>query len=612
METSAPNFIVWHYSESLPQTTARLLNQLASTPQTFNATGLLKHLLSPYRRLEVGTKSQKFGVQSFFDRLTFNLISRLIGAAVRLVLLACWALASIFLVVLDLLIILLWFVFPPISLASYFKYTTNTFFENDFKDATSFSTKIKKTDLFKYLSLFFEDDFPKLIDKIPSPASINLTPSPKPQDIMLTLLKNYPGFKTYLDKKNIKSGYFEILAGYLGSHLEKPAGKMATIGESLSYGYTNTLNRFSQELTSQRLPSRGKNQKILEIEKVLTRPKNNNVILVGEPGVGRHNTLQELSAAVSRDQLANLVNYRIMLLDTNSLAAVGKSLIETKNAFENVLAEAKGAGNIILAIDHIDRIASPKDGRIDLTDVLTAVLTDNSLPIIGITNPDDYNRYLRPNANFARLFERVDIKEATTEEAVSILAGYALEAYQKEKVKTQMDALIEIVQKAGLLIQDRKQPEKSIMLLEDAVAEAKSSKDRTVTKALVDQIISLKSKTPLGKITESEAQKLKDLEAILHKRIVGQNEAITELARAMRRARAEIETGNRPIGSFLFLGPTGVGKTETAKALAQTYFGSEERMLRLDMSEFQDTEGLKRLIGVPNNQTPGRLASMER
>jgi len=610
------NFLAWHYSQGIGQLVKDRLNQFSSIWQIFNVAGLLKNFFAPYRRLAVTGKSEKFGARDLFDKLTFNAISTLIGVFVRSLLILAWIFATILYAFLFIPLILLWIVIPLISLPKYLKINNTFFYENDLLQNSLFLKKLYTNSFFKYLSLFFETDFVEIFKTLPTPKNLGLEVGEKAPQIILKLLKNWPALKNYLAQKNIKDEEFKLLVETLAIDLETPKTASTPVGQMLAYGYTNTLDRFAQEIVSTRLASPSKVQLLSQIEKTLTRPQNNNILLAGEPGVGRHNTISEISAAIRRLQLPTLSGRRIMLLDTIALAASGKDLVGAKQSFEAVFAEAKSAGNIILVIDHIDKIASPKDERIDLTDVLTTVLTDNSLPIIGITTPDDFAKYIRPNSNFLKLFEKIDLDQASPDETINVLIGKAIEAYQKEKVDTYFSALLEIVKKSGRLVQDRKQPEKSILLFQDAIAEALSAspgsagrREKVIDIDLVDRLISQKTKTPVGKITGSEVEKLKSLETILHKRIIGQDEAIVEIAKAMRRARAEIENSNRPIGSFLFLGPTGVGKTETAKALAQAYFGAEDRMVRFDMSEFQDTNGLKRLIGDPENQSPGFLAT---
>lgn len=607
---AANNLISYHYSVALPKFIESRIAQITNSPKTFNVSGLLKNFFSPYKRLEVSGKNEKFGAKTFADKLSFNLTSIFVGASVRLILIFAWILATILLAILDLFIIPVYAAIPLFSYPKYSKEINETLFEKDIENPALFLAKFAKTQIFSWLYLFLGENFKQIFNSLTSPKEAGLTNTQNPAEMVTSLYQNWPPLKTFLEQNNIKEKEFVILLNYLTSHIEAPHPITSTaIGQTLSYGYTNNLDKYASEITSINLPSEEKKQKILELEKVLVRPQNNNILLVGEPGIGRHDTIAELSATISRNQLPTLAGHRVLLLDTVSLAAVGKNLVETKQAFEQVFKEGKNAGNIILVIDHIDKIASSQDGRLDLTDVLTTILNDNSMPIIGITTPDDFNQYIRPNPTFLSLFEKITLDEPSVEETISILIGKAMEIWDKEKVRIDYGALIEIAKKSDRLVADAKQPEKSIILLNDAVAQAKTLGTNSVDLALVDSIISAKTKTPVGAISKTESAKLKDLEKILHLRVIGQDEAIDEIAKAMRRSRAEIDSTNRPIGSFLFLGPTGVGKTETAKALAESYFGDEERMVRLDMSEFQGIDSMERLIGNPQNKTQGQLAT---
>ena len=609
-EGPSQNFIIWHYQQELPHFIKQRILQIADTAKIFNTAGLVKNLFAPYKRLAITGKSQKFGAKDLFDKLTFNIISSFVGAGVRVILLGAWIIAFVIAVIFSLFAIVFWTIFPFASINKFIKTCNNYFFENDLKDTSKFSNKLKKSRLLCLLCLFFEEDFKLIFNSLPEPIGLDIKTGQKLEEVMLALAKNWQTLKKYLTDNNINPKDFEILVKHIANDLQTPnLLNLPIIGGTLSYGYTNTLDRFSNEITDNRLSSPQHIKFLENISKVLNRLENNNVLLVGEPGVGKHNLISELAAQVKRLQIKSLIDKRLMLLDTVSLAGSGKTLIEAKNSFEAVLAEAKAAGNIILVIDHIDQVASAKDSRIDLTDVLALTLNNNNLPIIGIATPENFNKYIRPNSSFLKLFEKLDVEEATIEETKGILIGKTLEAYQREKIRVGLGAIVEIVAKSEKLLQDRRQPDKSILILEDAISEAKSRNLNIVNQNLVDELLSEKTHTPVGQITQSEAQKLKDLEGLLHKRIIGQNEAIDEIAKAMRRARAEVEVGNRPIGSFLFLGPTGVGKTETSKALAEAYFGAEDKMVRFDMSEFQDEDSLKKLIGDVDRETPGRLAT---
>ena len=605
-----PNFISWHYAVSLPEFVQNKIKQIRQTPKTFNVSSILKNFFAPYRRLSVEGKEKKFGASGFFDKLTFNLTSIFVGASVRTVLLIAWILTTILLVPINAILILAWAAIPVFSYPKYLEFTNNTLFEGDFKSQQDFLKKLQDTDFFRLLYIFFDEKLTETFKQISDLQRLGLETGQSLDVILLTLYQNFPPVKNYLDQKNIKAKDFEILVNHLAHYQKKQHAAFGTLGKSLSFGYTNNLDKFCTELTAKNLPPPQKQQLLLRIEKVILRPSANNILLVGEPGVGRHTALTSLASAIQKEQMPNLAERRVMLLDAVALLGTGGNINEAKTNFEAILAEAKHAGNVILAIDAIDQIVSAQESRIDLTDVLAAVLTDNTLPIIGITTLDDFNRFVRPNGLIFKLFEKIDVEEPSREETIDVVISKALEIVKEKNIKIDFDAILEIVDKSTKLIAYRNQPEKSIVLLGDALNQIRSQNQNVITKDTISEVLKTQTKVPVGRITKDESAKLKDLEKILHQRIVGQDEAIVEIAKAMRRARAEIEQGTRPTGSFLFLGPTGVGKTETAKALAETYFGAEDSMVRLDMSEYQGADSLKRLIGDSQSRTSGNLSSL--
>lgn len=552
------------------------------------------------------------GKTTFLDRLSFNLISAGIGATARLGLIVAGLLVTVLVSIFDLFSLAFYLAIPLFSYSKFHGLKQNSLFKNDLANAQSFLNKIASGEFFAILTSFFEPQFKELFKSLPDPNSLKVKEGTSIGEVFKKLYLSWPSLKKYFADNTVNTKNWEILVTYIDNYLSnhsKP--KTPPLGQSLIYGYTNTLDKFGRELSLSKLQnSKEKETLLMAIEKVLSRPHNNNVLLVGDEGVGKHTVLETLVTAIERQKLPSLSGKRVILLDTINLIADAPNLQDAKANVQSVFIEAKNAGNIILAIDEIDKISSNLEGRVDLSEVLNNVLTDNSLPIIGIASLDEFNQFIRPNALFLSLFEKIEVQEATNEETISILIDKTLANYKKEKISATLDSLVEIVDLSTKLIPQRKQPEKSILLLEDSFQEAKRKKLSQVDKKLVDEILSLKTKTPVGTITQTEADKLKNLEAFLHRRVIGQDEAIVQLAKALRRARAEIRSGTRPIGSFLFLGPTGVGKTETAKALAETYFGHEDRMTRLDMSEYQDDKALPRLIGNADTKAQGYLSTL--
>ncbi len=601
------SFLTYHFAIAWPNFIITRPAHIVSVLQNFNIGGLLANLFSPYKRMELT------GKVSLGDKISFNLISRLIGAMVRFGLAIAGIIVTIFFVFFDFAAIFLYLVIPY-SYFNFAKLKSTYITENDLKNTNNFIKKITNTKLFQTLVTFLDPDFKNLVLTLPDPKTLGVSANQKAYEALITTLSSWPALKQYLEQKNIKPETFKLLVQYLNDYLDRPKiTKIQPLGQMLIYGYTNILEKYGTELTNQsHPPTYGRKEMLGKIDKVLTRVQNNNVLLVGDPGVGKHSVLESLASAITRSELVNIQDKRLILLDLVALLSSSKNMGEIKGNFQQMLTEAKRAGNIIIAIDQIDRIATSQDGRTDLTEVITTILTDNSLPIIGLTTVDDFNNYVRTNANMMSLFERIDVEEPTNEELVTILVGKSISFSQKEKVDISLSAILEIIDKSNQLMADTHQPEKSILILEDAIAQAKRSKLKQLNVATVDEILSEKTKTPVGKITQNEAAKLTELETILHQRIVGQNEAIDEIAKAMRRARAELDKSAKPMGSFMFLGPTGVGKTETAKALAQSYFGDENRMVRFDMTEFQGADSLSRLIGNPATKAPGQLATQIR
>lgn len=609
MENLPDNFISWYLKIGIADFLNHRQSAVWTTWKYLNIPVLTKTLFTPYHRIHVEKGSQqKYGAQSAFDQLTFNLLSTVIGIFVRLTLivsgLIIFFLYSLFSILYCLIVILI----PIFSIPHFLNIKSNTIFERDLQSPQKLTKKITSSKLFKHLSLFFEEDFKKLFENLSENSTTLVKPGQNISQAISELAKT-PAFSSFLAKNSLKPEQFNLLLTTLDFYQNiKPKPHLTPIGQTLAFGYTKTLERFARPISGQdQFITQSEKEAIEEIEKILTRPQNNNVILVGEVGVGRHSVVQNLANAISNSHLPTLSAKQLLYLDTIAMAGSGKNLQEVKSNFELILNEAKGAGNVILIIDQIDKILTSRDERIDLTEPISLVIKEHDLPIIGITTPDEFSQYIRTNPQIAQTFEKIDLEEPNSQDILEILIGRAQNAAFAQKVFSNLNALTEIVTRSNQLQKDKKQPQKALTLFDELVAQNKK-----ITVDLVDELIGKRTKTPVGAISKSETSKLKDLESILHKRVIGQEEAVEEISKAMRRARTEVENSQKPIGSFLFLGPTGVGKTETAKALAEAYFGKEDQMVRLDMSEYQGDDGLLRLIGNAATKSPGILANQMR
>ncbi|WP_446898035.1 ATP-dependent Clp protease ATP-binding subunit [Clostridium sp. LBM24168] len=401
-------------------------------------------------------------------------------------------------------------------------------------------------------------------------------------------------------------------------------------------------------------------QRVLEI---LSRRTKNNPCLIGDPGVGKTAIAEGLAEKIVSSNIPELLRgKRVVTLDLSSMIAGSKYRGEFEERLKKVMEEIRKSGNVILFIDEIHTIigAGAAEGAIDASNILKPALARGEIQCIGATTIDEYRKYIEKDSALERRFQPIMVGEPTKEEAVLILKGLRDKYEAHHRVKITDESIDAAVNMSDRYITDRYLPDKAIDLIDEACAKIriqnliappdvkkietdlekitkekedsirvqdfeKAAKLRDKEKALKDKLQGMKTdwKTekqvstlkvtkehiasvvsqwtniPVQKLTERESEKLLKLEDILHKRVIGQEDAVKSISRAVRRARVGLKDPNRPIGSFIFLGPTGVGKTELSKALAEAMFGDENNMIRIDMSEYMEKHTVSRLIGSP-------------
>lgn len=410
-------------------------------------------------------------------------------------------------------------------------------------------------------------------------------------------------------------------------------------------------------------PIIGRANEIERIIQILSRRTKNNPCLIGEPGVGKTAVVEGLAEKIVNGEVPeNLKNKRVVTLDVSSMVAGAKYRGDFEERLKKCLQEIKKAGNVILFIDEIHTIvgAGAAEGAIDAANILKPLLARAEIQVIGATTLNEYRKYIEKDAALERRFQPVIVGEPTHDETVQILMGIRDKYEAHHKVKITDEAVKAAVDLSSRYINDRYLPDKAIDLMDEAASKVKlasltAPKEVKKIEAKIDELVKEKedainkqdfekaaklrdkeqkekeklekvkqeweqknqiattsvtendiaevvakwTNIPVSKLTEAETEKLRKLEEELHKRVIGQDDAITAVSKAIRRGRVGLKDPKRPIGSFIFLGPTGVGKTETCKALAECLFGDENAMIRIDMSEYMEKHTVAKLIGSP-------------
>ncbi|OGN02678.1 MAG: hypothetical protein A2655_03115 [Candidatus Yanofskybacteria bacterium RIFCSPHIGHO2_01_FULL_43_42] len=448
-------------------------------------------------------------------------------------------------------------------------------------------------------------------------------------DIMAAMFDYDENFKNFivgqdLDKNDLEelADWYEHIWAYwregnkfwsLENLLRQPP-----IGRDWVFGFARYLKVFAANLTDKMEYSRPivrlifRSKEIEQIEQILVRSGQNNVLLVGEEGVGRERIILDLAELIARGKALPQLNFK-QVFDLNLSLIVGssKSINDVQNLLTAVLNEAVKAGNIVLILRDFHNFIGEIGGlgRIDVTEVLVPYLRSSHIQIIATTNPGAFHKFIEGRSELTEVFERINVFEPDAGQTLKMIQELVPAIEANQGVVLTFGAIKQIVQDSDKFIRTSPFPEKAFDLLSEVVSYSISSNRRIVTKTEVSEVVSRKTGIPLGPIIGDEKEKLVRLEEIMHQELIGQDRAVEVVASTMRRLRIGLAKRGKPAGVFLFVGPTGVGKTLTAKILAKTYFGSADRMLRFDMSEYQDTDSLDRFIGSIKANEPGRFVT---
>ena len=395
---------------------------------------------------------------------------------------------------------------------------------------------------------------------------------------------------------------------------------MGGIGKGLTGRVTPELNSISEDFTKKAKYTRSDNyiiheKEIQKIAEILSGSKVN-VLIIGEPGSGKTSVVRNIAYKVIKGtEFGSLKFKRIISLESGSLIAGTKTPGDLALRFKKIMDEAEKSGDIILFIDEIHNlVASSGDQNGELSSafsILEPHLSSGRIQFIGATNIENYRKYIEPNGAFSRLFNIIERPPETKEETLEVVKNFGRDLEKTYDITITMPALKKIIDLSDKLMHDRVFPDKGIDILNRTVVSVvKTTKYLTAEEAARE--ISEMTHIPVTAISEDESEKLLNIENEMKQRVIGQDQAITQIGKALKRARVGIRNENKPIASFLFVGTTGVGKTETAKALAMTYFGNEKTMIRVDMSEYQQLDSINRLIGTPDGRSKGILTEAVR
>lgn len=554
------------FKQSFSNFLEAILNIFIFLPHYFSVRPLLKTLFRPWKNLVSRKTIPGFSFEDWFNRLSFNVISRGMGFMMRSAIIIFYVFLQLFYII-SIPVIFVVFVF-----ISPLRYFLSLF---------SKSEKDKKKELFEsFLSSH--------------------------------LLKE--------ENRNIVETWFEKY--YQFQHIDyhwwrlKNLLSAPPIARDWAVGYTATLDQYAEELTLPTYQGRitetvDREHEIEQIETTLSKNEEANVLITGEEGVGKHSVIDALAKRIYDGSINPLLVYkRILKINFEKVLTQASDQKLREAVVESLFQEATEADNIILIIENLDKYVISGTDRVNLTTPLEKYSGSDRLNFIATSTPFNFQKYIFPNKQISKSFTKIDVNEVSSIDAERILLDKALIFESKKKVIIPYETIKNVIEKSDFFITNIPFPEKAIKLLDNACAYAvKNSPSRgpvIILPEIIDTVVTQITHIPT-QLNADMKQKLINLEGQLGNRVLSQTKAISQLAASLRKSFLMLGKRKKPLATFLFLGPTGVGKTETAKALTQTFFGSEKYIIRLDMSLYQDRGDIPNLIGSMESQNPGLM-----
>ena len=625
------HFIFWYYTEGLRSALALIGNFLRFVAHRFYIGGLLRTLFAPWKR-DVSFRTWRgLHPMLFLSALFNNFIARFLGMCVRLAMLAfgmaiwvlvlmagalgfvCYAGAPIFIIF---GIVTLPFL-PTLAIASVLFGTLGF-------GLALFGFLVRNREIpvtFDIRELEKERFFPRVL------ARLGLARGSFDQ----AALKDTETFLAFLRPRGIERELYEravIVERYAAEKrrhkkrfwLWENLRKAIPLAKGWHYAYTPHLDRYCLDLSRHdpteygRAELIGRQDELRVATLVLERPTQNSVILVGDPGIGKKTFVHYLARLIRENGFGfeYLDEARVLLFDIERAISDTMSRDEdVEHSLRLLFSEAAYAGNGILAIDNIALYFGGDPARPDLAPLFSEFLQLPNFRLIVTAPTDRYHALAKEEEQVLKFFDVIYLRETNDDETLDILIQH-FETLERKRIIFTMQGLEAVIKSAGRYNWETPFPERALDLAQETLLFWRRTNDPFIVPETVENFIELKTGMPTGALNEDEKEKLLKLEELLHRRVVGQNEAVKQVAEAMRKARAGFGDALRPLGSFIFFGPSGVGKTETAKAFAEHYFGGDDKMIRLDMSEFQTPESIDRMIGSRTGGVQGELVTAVR
>ncbi|MDD5084099.1 MAG: AAA family ATPase [Candidatus Moranbacteria bacterium] len=621
----------WYYANGLKGALTLASRFFVFFWRFFNIAHLLRTIISPWKR-DVTIKNWRgFSFNRLFTRLVSNILSRFIGAIVRILTIAlglfCIAVYSVF----ALAVLLLWLIFPFLLVLTPFTILTPlptavlvalASIVTIFLIFVVYAYILSKKPVYSDMDLDHLQHLPwfaRIHDRLELSQDQRDTP----------LFDDMERFQKILAQKKLSADDFsQLLSWEVARQIEihkKPfwtkdtLNHTAPIGQFWNFAYTPHLDAYCIDISSSHLDASqtifiGNKDAYHAALVALMRPNQNSILLVGDAGIGKMSFIYNLARNI-REQVflqTPLARKRMLLFNpAEAITYASNHSISVEGFLRTLFLEAAHAGNVILIIQDMAHHTSVRDGgeAVNITSVLSEFLSIPTFQVIATASANDYHDYIARNQILMKSFEKIEFQEMPKTDAVHLLLE-KLESIEDRRIIFSFRALQTIVNLSSQYNASMPLPERAMDLIEKILlTRTKAQADTVITAGDIEAFVSKATGIPLGNPDDTEREKLLDFESILHKRIIGQKEAVTSIAETVRKVRAGITESNRPLASFLFLGPTGVGKTETAKAFAESYFGNETKMIRFDMSEFQGETALKRFVGSRSEHIASRIAS---